>query len=96
MAGQKVVLLAKKQNNSDQKAAFSKLLQTEYNAISVQSINELKGKITIFVVAHRLSSVLNSDRLIVLEKGKIIETGSPKELLEDKKSYFYKVYNIRE
>jgi len=58
-------------------------------------IESLKGKITVLAVAHRLSTVINSDKLIVLEKGKIIEEGSPKELLKDKESYFYKVYNIR-
>ena len=61
-----------------------------------QAINNLKGKITVFVIAHRLSTIINSDRLLVLENGKIIEEGSPNELLKDKKSYFSKVYNIRE
>lgn len=58
-------------------------------------IENLKGKITVFVIAHRLSTIVNCDKLLVLENGKIIEEGSPKKLLEDKKSYFYKVYNIR-
>jgi len=57
-------------------------------------INSLKRKITVFVVAHRLSTVTNSDRLIILEDGKISEEGSPSELLKDKLSYFYKVSNI--
>lgn len=64
--------------------------------IAVQkAIEELKGKTTILVVAHRLSTVVNSDMLLVLEDGKIIEKGKPQELLQDKESYFYKVYNIR-
>ncbi len=60
-----------------------------------QAINNLKGKITVFVIAHRLSTVVNSDRLIVLENGRIVEQGAPDELLKDKQSYFSKVYNIR-
>ena len=36
-----------------------------------------------------------SDRLIVLDQGKIIEEGAPGELLKDRDSYFYKIYNIR-
>jgi ATP-binding cassette subfamily B protein len=65
--------------------------------IRIQRIIEsLKGKITVLVIAHRLSTVINCDRLIILEKGKIIEQGVPSELLKDKKSYFYKIYNIRE
>lgn len=64
--------------------------------IKIQKVIEnLKGKITVFVIAHRLSTVINSDRLLVLENGKIMEQGKPAELLNDEKSYFYKVYNIR-
>jgi len=58
-------------------------------------IKNIKGKVTILVIAHRLSTVINSDRLIVLENGKIIEQGKPQELLKNKETYFYKVYNIR-
>lgn len=64
--------------------------------VKIQKVIEnLKGKITIFVIAHRLSTVINCDRLLVLENGRIVETGAPKSLLKDKDSYFYKVYNIR-
>ena len=58
-------------------------------------IEKLKGKVTVFVIAHRLSTVIDTDRLLVLENGKIIEQGRPQDLLEDKKTYFYKMYNIR-
>lgn len=57
-------------------------------------INSLKGKLTIIVIAHRLSTVIKSDKLLVLENGRIIEEGSPADLLKDNKSYFYKSYNI--
>ena len=59
-------------------------------------IENLKGKITVLVIAHRLSTVINCDKLLILKKGRIIEQGMPKELLKDYKSYFYKIYNIRE
>ncbi|MFA4941347.1 MAG: ABC transporter ATP-binding protein [Patescibacteria group bacterium] len=58
-------------------------------------INKLKGKITVLAIAHRLSTLINSDKLLVIDKGEIIEQGDPQELLKDKESYFYKVYNIR-
>jgi ATP-binding cassette subfamily B protein len=65
--------------------------------IRIQKIIEnLKGKITVLVIAHRLSTVINCDKLLILEKGKILEQGVPSELLKDKNSYFYKIYNIRE
>jgi len=64
--------------------------------VKIQKVIEsLKGKITVLVIAHRLSTIINSDRLLVLEKGKIVERGSAQELLKNKESYFYKVYNIR-
>jgi len=58
-------------------------------------IENLKGSITVLVIAHRLSTIINSDKLVILENGKITETGTPKDLLENKKSYFAKVYNLR-
>ena len=50
----------------------------------------MKGR-TSFVIAHRLSTVKNSDAIIVLSKGRIIERGNHEELLEQKGVY-YKLY----
>lgn len=71
-------------------------LDNESEALIQEAILKLKGKITILVIAHRLSTVMATDRIIVLENGKIIEEGKPDRLLKDSNSYFYKVYNIRE
>jgi len=60
-----------------------------------KSIEKLKGEITVIAIAHRLSTVMASDKLFVLDGGKIIEEGSPAELLKNKDSYFYKTYNVR-
>ena len=59
-----------------------------------KTIENLRGKITMLVIAHRLSTIMNSDKLIMIEKGKIIEEGSPDKLLADKDSHFYKINNI--
>lgn len=56
-------------------------------------INNLRGNVTVLVIAHRLSTVMNCDRLMALENGVIVEEGRPVELLKDKSSYFYRVYN---
>lgn len=47
----------------------------------------IKGKTT-FIVAHRLSTIRNADRIIVLEKGKIKEIGTYKELMELKGTFY--------
>lgn len=70
-------------------------LDSESEILIQNSINNLKHKITIFIIAHRLSTISDADRVLVLNKGKIIEEGTPARLLEDKKSYFYKIYNLK-
>ena len=46
---------------------------------------------TSFLIAHRLSTVRNADIILVVRDGKIVESGSHKELL-DKKGYYYSLY----
>jgi len=54
---------------------------------TVKEISESKHLITI-LIAHRLSTVMHADRIYVLEKGKIIESGTHGELVELKGLYF--------
>ncbi|XP_074036470.1 multidrug resistance-associated protein 1-like [Leptinotarsa decemlineata] len=44
---------------------------------------------TVLTIAHRLNTIMNSDRVIVLDKGKIIEFDTPSNLLKDENSIFY-------
>jgi len=48
---------------------------------------------TVIVIAHRLSTVMNADQIVVLDKGKIIEIGSHSALVEQKGNYFELVRN---
>lgn len=65
--------------------------------VKIQKVIEgLKGKITVLAIAHRLSTLLSSDRVLGINEGRIIEEGRPQELLNDENSYFYKTHNIRE
>ncbi len=50
----------------------------------------LKGR-TSFVIAHRLSTIKNADRIMVIHDGKILESGSHEELLENQ-SMYYKLF----
>jgi ATP-binding cassette subfamily B protein len=47
----------------------------------------MKGR-TVFVIAHRLSTVQNSNAIMVLEQGKIIERGDHEQLIEEKGKYY--------
>ena len=50
----------------------------------------LKGR-TSFVIAHRLSTVQRADRIFVIDKGGILEQGSPAELMQQK-GHYYNLY----
>jgi len=64
-------------------------LETENNI--KDAIHKLMKEKTCFIIAHRLSTIINSDKIIVLDKGKIVEQGTHKELLKNK-GYYYKIY----
>lgn len=57
-------------------------------------IEGLRGKVTVCIIAHRLSTVMHSDKLIVLKDGTIIEMGTPQQLINTKGSYFYKMNHL--
>ena len=57
-----------------------------------EAINNLKGEYTILIIAHRLSTVIDCDRIFVVDNGKIINSGSHKELLKNC-DYYKNLYN---
>ncbi|CAN7975421.1 unnamed protein product, partial [Ixodes persulcatus] len=54
-----------------------------------QTLRDVMSGCTVLTVAHRLDTVLNSDRIVVMDQGRIIEVGIPAELLADSKSSFH-------
>lgn len=70
------------------------------SALDANNEKEIMQKLDIFfknktvvVIAHRLSTVMNADQIVVLEKGKIIEVGNHNELVKLKGSYYELVRN---
>lgn len=70
------------------------------SALDANNEKEIMEKLNIFfknktvvVIAHRLSTVMNADQIVVLEKGKIIETGNHNELVDKKGNYYELVKN---
>lgn len=62
-------------------------LDTESELLVQQAIERLMENRTTFVIAHRLSTILNADQIIVLEKGRIVQSGSHQELLKQPGTY---------
>lgn len=67
-------------------------LDNETQSKIQEAINNLKGEYTILIIAHRLSTVIDCDRIFVVDNGKIINSGSHKELLKNC-DYYKNLYN---
>lgn len=52
-----------------------------------EAINNMKDDYTILIIAHRLSTVINSDKIMIVDNGKIVATGTHEELLKKNKEY---------
>ncbi|MBQ2258833.1 MAG: ABC transporter ATP-binding protein, partial [Spirochaetales bacterium] len=63
-------------------------IDTHTEALVQSGMDKLMEGRTVFVIAHRLSTVRNSDAIMVLEKGRIIERGTHDSLIEDKGVYY--------
>ncbi|MBP3333639.1 MAG: ABC transporter ATP-binding protein [Clostridia bacterium] len=63
-------------------------IDTRTEAIVQRGMDKLMEGRTVFVIAHRLSTVMNSDVIMVLDHGRIIERGSHDKLIEEKGTYY--------
>ena len=66
-------------------------LDYESERIIMENLDKIKRGRTMFIIAHRLSTVRNCDLIVALDKGNIIEAGTHEELIS-KKGYYYNLY----
>ncbi|MGI5899298.1 MAG: ABC transporter ATP-binding protein [Christensenellales bacterium] len=66
-------------------------IDTETEALIQKAIDKVLEGRTSFIVAHRLSTIRNADRILVIQDGKITEDGNHRQLLA-KKGYYYNLY----
>ncbi len=69
-------------------------LDSESEKLVQEALENLKRNRTTIIIAHRLSTIENADRIVVMEKGKIVESGTHQELLARQGAYA-KLYNTQ-
>lgn len=69
-------------------------VDTETEGLIQDALAKLMQGRTSFIIAHRLSTVQNVDRIIVLHKGRIVEEGNHQELLANR-GYYYRLYELQ-
>ncbi|XP_044266488.1 probable multidrug resistance-associated protein lethal(2)03659 [Tribolium madens] len=66
-------------------------MDPETDALIHQTIHENFSSCTVFTIAHKIHSILNSDKIIVMDKGEIIEYDDPLSLMQNTEGVFYKL-----
>ena len=69
-------------------------IDTETEVLIQESLEKMKSIGTMLVVAHRLSTIQHADQIIVLQNGKIVESGNHQQLLKNR-GYYYKLYQLQ-
>ncbi len=69
-------------------------VDTENEALIQEALLKLMKGRTSIIIAHRLSTIRHVDRIIVLHKGQIVETGTHEELLAQR-SFYYRLYELQ-
>ena len=95
--GQKQRLLIARAVYKDPEILFfdeaTSALDTDNERIIMENLSSFFKNRTVVVIAHRLSTVINADKIVVLDKGNITEVGTHQELVKFKGSYYELVRN---
>ena len=69
-------------------------IDTETEVLIQESLEKIKNIGTMLVVAHRLSTIQNSDQIVVLQHGEIVEIGNHQQLLKNR-GFYYRLYQLQ-
>ncbi len=69
-------------------------LDSKSEMLVQQALKRLIAGRTTFVIAHRLSTIMHADKILVIDKGEIVEEGKHEELIRNKKLY-YKLFSLQ-
>lgn len=64
-------------------------IDLETDSLIQQTIRKEFADCTILTIAHRLNTIIDSNRVLVLDKGRVVEYDSPQKLLANRQSRFY-------
>lgn len=70
-------------------------LDNESEILVQEAIERMMVNRTTFVIAHRLSTIRNATRILVLDRGKIVQLGKHEDLIEDEKGLYRKFYEMQ-
>lgn len=71
-------------------------LDTESEKLVQEALTELMKNRTTLVVAHRLSTIQNADKILVINEGQIVESGTHEELVAKSEGYYRKLASLQE
>ncbi len=70
-------------------------LDSESELAIKRAIEEMHGRVTLIIIAHRMATVLEADDILVIKEGKIDEHGAPAEMLADSDSYLSRMKSLQ-
>ncbi|OWY24611.1 ABC transporter ATP-binding protein [Sphingobacteriales bacterium UPWRP_1] len=67
--------------------------ETEYDI--QMALQQYTGNKTVFIIAHRVTSVQHASRIIVLDKGQIVQNGTPAQLQQEEDGFYSRIYQVQ-
>ena len=66
-------------------------MDAENETLVQQALSVLLQNKTVLVIAHRMRTIANVDKVVVLEKGRVVEMGTPAELMQNERAFHHLV-----